>query len=786
MRRLGARDAALLWTLLGVWAVCFTLHVNALATGRLAWLPLQVAGADGPDDYPVVSGFWSGAEAEASSLRPGDRLVSVGEAPLRGAGPLGFAARAYQALGDTGPAPRLRFERAGERGEAALPLVPVRWPGRVTFLSLVFVAAGAVAFVRSRGMRAAGLLFVSMWGYALHWTYFFGSPPALTPLAVAVFALGVSVALVCACWALLEFPPETARRGAWRWLPLVFAPVGPAASSWAFDWPLSSSLGWSLNLGGSIAFLLVMALLLLSNFRRASGDGRRQIKWVVLGVQVGVVPPLLAGVATLARPELWWLWELSLFSLAAIPLGAAVALAHDRLFDVDGLLTRASSLSLLSLGLVALLIFVIPRLGAALDEVVDPTVAQMGLSVLAAGALFGLRSWLEPTLGRALFAERRRLETESQRLRDSFDRCEKPRELLTRLGEGLRELLAPSCTVVYSPSGTVLAPLYADGPAVAPGFELEGAFARGLERLAGPVSRHELGRLPTWQPSETEVAALDAMGVDLVLPLVLDGRLEALVCLGEKRSGDLYSQTDRALLAGVVDRACQELRHFERERTLETERARSERLERFVPGAVRERIDGGEALDARPRQVTVLFVDIRGYTAFSEQHRPDEIFSLVNRYTAAVSARIRAHGGAVVDFSGDGLMAVFGAPEAHAEKERAAVRAARAIVAEVRELLAEGRGEEPFARDVGVGIASGEGYTGTIRSVERDIWCVLGNTTNLAARLQALSRELEASVVIDEATAQACAGELAGFERVGLRQVRGRNVPVLLYALPLA
>jgi adenylate cyclase len=274
------------------------------------------------------------------------------------------------------------------------------------------------------------------------------------------------------------------------------------------------------------------------------------------------------------------------------------------------------------------------------------------------------------------------------------------------------------------------------------------------------------------------------MGVDLVLPLIVGGRAEAIVCLGEKGSGDVYSETDRALLGAVVDRACQELARFERERGLERQRERSERLERFVPGAVRERLQGGDTLDARPRQVTVLFVDIRGYTAFSEQHSPGEIFALINRYTEAVSARVREHGGAVVDFSGDGLMAVFGAPEDHPEKERSALRAARAIVAESRELLAEGREDEPTARDVGVGIASGEGFTGTIRSVERDIWCVLGNTTNLAARLQALSRDLEASVVIDEATAAACAGELAGFERVGLRQVRGRSRPLQLHALP--
>jgi adenylate cyclase len=70
--------------------------------------------------------------------------------------------------------------------------------------------------------------------------------------------------------------------------------------------------------------------------------------------------------------------------------------------------------------------------------------------------------------------------------------------------------------------------------------------------------------------------------------------------------------------------------------------------------------------------VTVLFVDIRGYTGVSEAREAEEIFHAVNRYTETVSQVVRARGGTVVEFHGDGLLAVFGAPDAMAMKERAA------------------------------------------------------------------------------------------------------------------
>jgi adenylate cyclase len=203
-----------------------------------------------------------------------------------------------------------------------------------------------------------------------------------------------------------------------------------------------------------------------------------------------------------------------------------------------------------------------------------------------------------------------------------------------------------------------------------------------------------------------------------------------------------------------------------------------------VPGAVATRVADGLEVPEGERQVTVLFADLRGYTGIAERSATDEIFGTLNRYTETVSAIVNAHGGAVVDFSGDGVMVVFGAPDALPDKERAAILAAREIVAATARLEPPpGTGGRPLA--VGVGVATGSAFVGTIRSVDRWIWSVVGNTTNLAARLQALTREIGAVVAVDGPTRSAAGALCDDFVDHGAVAIRGRAEPVSVFSLPL-
>ena len=124
------------------------------------------------------------------------------------------------------------------------------------------------------------------------------------------------------------------------------------------------------------------------------------------------------------------------------------------------------------------------------------------------------------------------------------------------------------------------------------------------------------------------------------------------------------------------------------------------------------------------------------------------------------------------------MMAVFGAPQPLPEKERAAVAAGREIV----EAMSVVEGAEPIS--VGVGLASGAAFVGSIQAVDRMIWTALGNTTNLAARLQELTRELDAAVVTDSATHRAAGDTAAGFQLRKDFPIRGRSQRENVYLLP--
>jgi adenylate cyclase len=207
---------------------------------------------------------------------------------------------------------------------------------------------------------------------------------------------------------------------------------------------------------------------------------------------------------------------------------------------------------------------------------------------------------------------------------------------------------------------------------------------------------------------------------------------------------------------------------------IEQSRAMQASMRRFVPGPIAEQIEHGRDLPPAEREVTVLFIDLRGYAAYAEKPEAQDVFSTVNAHTERVSRIVLERGGAVVEVNGDGMLAVFGAPEPLAEKERRAVEAAREIV-----------DSSPADLRVGIGIATGLAYAGNIRAADRWIWSVIGETTNLAARLQALTRELDASIVADEATRRTAGYVCADFARHADLPVRGSSDRADVFALPI-
>jgi len=220
--------------------------------------------------------------------------------------------------------------------------------------------------------------------------------------------------------------------------------------------------------------------------------------------------------------------------------------------------------------------------------------------------------------------------------------------------------------------------------------------------------------------------------------------------------------------------------------SLEKKRLRDQQKElvrRFATSAVAQDLqDSGFALGGRRVAATVMFADIRAFTALVERQSPEETIELLNTYYTLMFDAISGHGGVVNQMIGDGLMAIFGAPLPLAEAPLSAVRAALDMVEMIELFNAERATEGKAAIAIGVGIASGEvvaGYTGT---QQRATYTCVGDTVNLAARLEAHTKEAARTVLIDGDTHAALADRLAT-EALGPVRLKGKAAAVQVHAV---
>lgn len=216
-------------------------------------------------------------------------------------------------------------------------------------------------------------------------------------------------------------------------------------------------------------------------------------------------------------------------------------------------------------------------------------------------------------------------------------------------------------------------------------------------------------------------------------------------------------------------------------------------LERFVaPAVASELLARDQPLESRMVVGTVLFCDLRGFTTLSERLGAERTIALLNRYLELVTATVLDRGGTVVSYQGDGVMAVFGAPLPQADHAVRALAAAFALVDDVLPALNRWAAERGLLEDdrplgIGVGVNSGELMAGVIGSERRVEYAAIGDVTNVAARLQALGRELTleppARIFVSAETRKALDGAKAAerLERHGEVTLKGRREPVAVW-----
>jgi adenylate cyclase len=177
-------------------------------------------------------------------------------------------------------------------------------------------------------------------------------------------------------------------------------------------------------------------------------------------------------------------------------------------------------------------------------------------------------------------------------------------------------------------------------------------------------------------------------------------------------------------------------------------------------------------------EVTVLFCDLRGFTRLSEQLTPEEVVLLLNQFYTLMIDTTFKHDGTLDKFLGDGVMAIFGAPLPQADHCYQAIRAALAMQAGVAELAGRRRREGKSPVSVGIGISAGEVVAGTVGTEDRMEYTVVGDTVNLAARLEAEARP--GQVLISQPTHDRVRGRVQA-RSLGRLKLRGKEAPVEVY-----
>jgi adenylate cyclase len=255
-----------------------------------------------------------------------------------------------------------------------------------------------------------------------------------------------------------------------------------------------------------------------------------------------------------------------------------------------------------------------------------------------------------------------------------------------------------------------------------------------------------------------------------VLDLIAKGDLKARANIASKDEFGEVAHSVNAMAGGLAER----------------DRVKSA-FARYVSQQVMDSVltsDSGSMLRGDRRRISVLFSDIRGFSKISEHLAPEKVVQLLNEYFELMVEVVFRNQGTLDKFIGDGLMAIFGAPENDPYQEEHALKAAIEMQQELAKLEVRWEAEGIHIR-IGVGIHSGPAIVGTIGSSRRMEYTAIGDTVNVASRLQSATKELGANILISEHTYYGAKGAFP-FRNMGTITVRGREEPLTVYTLDIA
>jgi adenylate cyclase len=264
-------------------------------------------------------------------------------------------------------------------------------------------------------------------------------------------------------------------------------------------------------------------------------------------------------------------------------------------------------------------------------------------------------------------------------------------------------------------------------------------------------------------------------------PLITESNVHGVVYADRLDPFAAFTSDDLELISAVAAQTAVAVETIKAHKRLAREEVARANYSRFMPEyVVKQLLEKPDSfrLGGVNQKITVLFADIRGFTTLSEKENPEKIVGLLNKYFTAMSEILFAYGGTLDKYIGDGLMAIFGAPTASPEDAKNALKTAvemqKRLVKLNEELAAEG-----FSRvEIGIGLHTGIATIGYIGSEKRSEYTAIGDSVNIASRLEQNARG--GQILISDATAAECEN-LATFIPQEPLTVKNRLQPVSLF-----
>jgi adenylate cyclase len=284
----------------------------------------------------------------------------------------------------------------------------------------------------------------------------------------------------------------------------------------------------------------------------------------------------------------------------------------------------------------------------------------------------------------------------------------------------------------------------------------------------------EMPEMDGFQVLEHMVTDADLRDVPVIVTSSLEGLAHVVRCIELGADDYLHKPVIPVLLKARIGSSLEKKRLRDQQRDM---------VRRFATSEVAQDLQqSGFALGGRRIHAAAMFSDIRGFTSIAESQMPEDTIELLNSYYSLMFEAISCHGGVVNQMIGDGLMAIFGAPLPLKEPSLGAVRAALDMQEMITLLNAQRAALDKPAIRIGIGIATGDmvaGYTGTH---QRATYTCIGDTVNLASRLEAHTKAIGRGIVIDGATHAALDNRIV-LEKFEPVIFKGKSVPTDVYAV---